>query len=174
MLEQSQDLKVQRHWPRWYHRIVIRAGASRVGALLLSHTLHRIDLPVILLSKGRRSVANTATGLPIVTLTMRGATTGKLHTTPLIGMPDGGNVVVIASSWGRQHHPAWYNNLRANPEVTLSAKGSSGTYLAHEATGEEREEYWRRAVDLYYGYKFYQQRTSGRKIPVIVLTPKTD
>jgi deazaflavin-dependent oxidoreductase (nitroreductase family) len=130
-----------------------------------------MDLPVIRLSKGRRSVTSPATGLPVVTLTTRGARTGKLHTTPLIGIPDGENVVVIASNWGRTHHAGWYYNLRANPEVTLSMKGSTGTYVAREATGEERDEYWRRGVELYRGYESYRQRTR-RKIPVIVLTPK--
>jgi deazaflavin-dependent oxidoreductase (nitroreductase family) len=171
MMKQSQDSKVQ-HQPRWYQRIIKRAAGSRVGAWLLSHTLHRMDLAAVRLSKGRRTVANTATGLPIVTLTMRGARTGKLHTTPLIGLLDGDNLVVIASNWDRPYHAGWYYNLRANPEVTLSMKGHSGTYVAHEAAGEEREEYWRGAVDLYNGYKSYQQRTRGRKIPVIVLRPK--
>jgi NAD(P)H-nitrite reductase large subunit len=50
-------------------------------------------------------------------------------------------------------------------------KGSTGTYVAREATGEERDEYWRRGVELYRGYESYRQRTR-RKIPVIVLTPK--
>ena len=80
--------------------------------------------------------------------------------------------MVIASNWGRSNHPSWYHNLRANPEVTLSMKGHTRTYVAREATVEDRERYWRRAVDLYKGYAFYQQRTGGRKIPVIVLTPK--
>jgi deazaflavin-dependent oxidoreductase (nitroreductase family) len=170
MMEQSQDFEVQRH-PRWYQRTITRAAASRVGAWLLSHTLHWMDLPVIRLSKGKRSVTTPATGLPVVTLTTRGARTGKLRTTPLLGLLDGENVLVIGSNWGRGHHAGWYYNLRANPEVTLSLKGSTGTYVAREATGEEREEYWRRAVDFYRGYRSYQQRTR-RKIPVIVLTPK--
>lgn len=80
MVEQGEDLRVQRHQPRWYHRIIARAASSRVGAWLLSHTLHRMDLPVVRLLKGQRSVTNTATGLPIVTLTMSGAGTGKLRT----------------------------------------------------------------------------------------------
>ena len=132
-----------------------------------------MDLPVIRLSKSRRSVANSATGLPVVTLTVRGVETGKLRTTPLIGIPEGDNVVVVASNWGRPYHPGWYHNLRANPEVILSTKDHTGTYIAHETTGEEREKYWRKAVDLYYGYESYQQRTR-RKIPVILLVPKRD
>lgn len=153
---------------------MIRITSSRAGAWFFSHTLHRMDRPLIRLSKGRRSVSGPLSGLPIVTLTTRGAWTGKPHTTPLIGLADGDNVVVIASNWGRPHHAGWYYNLRANPEVTLSMKGRTGTYVAREATGDEREEYWRRGIDLYKGFESYQHRTRGRKIPIIVLTPKKD
>ena len=164
----------QQHRPRWWQRIDARIASSRVGAWLLSHTMHRMDRPVIRLSKGQRSVASPLIGLPIVALTTRGTKSGKLHTTPLVGIAEGDNVVVIASNWGRSHHPSWYRNLRANSEVTLSMKGHTGTYVAREATGEDRERYWRRAVDVYKGYASYQQRTGGRKIPVIVMTPKKD
>ena len=174
MVKQSQDLRVQQHQPRWYQRITTRTAGSRVGAWFLSHTLHRMDLPVIRLSKGQRSVSSPLTGLPIVTLTTRGAKSGKSHRTPLIGVEEGDDVLVIASNWGRPHHPAWYHNLRANPKVILSMKGRTGTYVAREAIGDEREEYWRRGVGLYKGYESYEQRTRGRKIPVIVLTPKKD
>jgi deazaflavin-dependent oxidoreductase (nitroreductase family) len=154
--------------------MVIGAASSRVGAGLLSHVLHRMDMPVIRISKGKRSITSPATGLPIVTLNTRGARTGKLRTTPLVGVPDGDKIVLIATNWGRQHHAGWYYNLCANPEVTLSVKGSTGTYVAREAMGEEREEYWRRAVGLYKGYESYRQRIHGRKIPIMVLTPKKD
>jgi deazaflavin-dependent oxidoreductase (nitroreductase family) len=110
----------------------------------------------------------------VVTLSTIGAKSGQLRTVPLIGISDGDKVVLIASNWGRKRHPAWYHNLRANPEATLSIQGRTGTYIAHETTGGEREEYWRRAVDLYAGYAAYQRRAGGRRIPVMVLTPKTD
>lgn len=60
-------------------------------------------------------------------------------------------------------------------EQTLKSpygKGITGNCVAHEGTEEEREEHSRRAADLYYGYKFHQQRTHGRRIPVIVLKTK--
>jgi deazaflavin-dependent oxidoreductase (nitroreductase family) len=131
-----------------------------------------MDMPVIRISKGRRSITSPATGVPVVTLTTRGARTGKLRTTPLGGFPDGDKIVLIGTNWGRQHHAEWYYNLRANPEVTLSMKGSTGIYVAREATGEEREAYWQMAVDFYRGYESYRQRIHGRQIPIMVLTPK--
>ena len=81
-------------------------------------------------------------------------------------------MVLIASNFGRAHHPGWYHNLRANPQATLATGGQSRTYVAREATGPEREVYWRKAVDLNPGYAAYEARTGGREIPVIVLMPK--
>ena len=90
-----------------------------------------------------------------------------------MGIEDGERVVLIASNFGRAHHPAWYHNLRANPVATLSVRGRENTYIAREAAGIEREDYWRQAVELYAGYAAYQKRTGGRKIPIMVLTPKS-
>jgi deazaflavin-dependent oxidoreductase (nitroreductase family) len=113
-------------------------------------------------------------GLPVVTLTAVGARSGRLRTLPLVGIPDGEKVVLIASNFGRPHHPAWYHNLRANPEARLTGHGRAGTYIASEVTGPDRERYWNQAVDLYVGYAVYERRTGGREIPVMVLTPKDD
>jgi deazaflavin-dependent oxidoreductase (nitroreductase family) len=90
-----------------------------------------------------------------------------------VGIEDGERVVLIASNFGRSRHPAWYHNLRANPEATLSVRGQKKTYIAREADGREREDYWHQAVELYAGYAAYEKRTGGRKIPIMVLAPKT-
>jgi deazaflavin-dependent oxidoreductase (nitroreductase family) len=120
------------------------------------------------------SVPGVLTGLPVIRLTTIGAKSGKLRTLPVVGLSDGDKVVVIASNYGQAHHPAWYFNLRAHPEATLEVPGRTGTYLAREATPAERQIYWRRASDIYVGFPAYQQRTQGRVIPIIVLTPQTE
>jgi deazaflavin-dependent oxidoreductase (nitroreductase family) len=131
-----------------------------------------LDLLLIRLSKGRYSLTGILSGLPVVTLTAVGARSGRPRTLPLVGIPDGERVVLIASNFGRPHHPAWHHNLLANPEARLTSHGRTGIYIAHEATGAERGRYWGRAVDLYSGYTVYQARAGGRAIPVMVLTPK--
>jgi len=109
---------------------------------------------------------------PAVLLTTVGAKSGQPRPIPLLYVTDGENIVLIASNGGSPRHPAWYYNLRAHPEVQLLVNGRTATYTAHEATGAERARLWRKAVDLYAGYETYQQRTRGRQIPVMVLTPK--
>jgi deazaflavin-dependent oxidoreductase (nitroreductase family) len=147
--------------------------ASPLGAWAFARTLHPLDRLLLRLSHGRVSVPGVLTGLPVIMLTTIGAKSGKRRTVPVVGLAEGDKVVVIASNYGQTQHPAWYYNLRAHPEATLELPGGrSGAYQAREATPAERETYWRRAADIYLGFPAYQQRTHGRIIPAIVLTPQ--
>ncbi len=112
--------------------------------------------------------------MPRLILTTIGAKSGQPRVTPLIYLPDGDRVVVIASRGGDMRHPGWYHNLRANPRATLLIGGRSANYQAREASGAEREQLWRRAVALYPGYAVYQRRAARRQIPVMVLTEIRD
>jgi deazaflavin-dependent oxidoreductase (nitroreductase family) len=158
----------------WWQRLVHAIASTRAAAWLFSHLAHRIDRVIIKRSGGKRSLTNLLAGLPIVTLTATGARSGQPRSVPLTGIVDGARVVLIASNFGRSRHPAWYHNLRANPEATLSVRGRTETYVAREAEDNERDEYWRRAVALYAGYAAYERRAGARRIPVVVLAPKSD
>jgi deazaflavin-dependent oxidoreductase (nitroreductase family) len=85
-----------------------------------------------------------------------------------VGIPDGERLILIASNWGQAKHPAWYYNVKANPQVTITRDGVTRPYVAREVMGEERERCWAKAVALYPGYRGYAAR-AGRGIPVIVL-----
>ncbi len=77
-------------------------------------------------------------------------------------------MVLIASKGGNVKHPAWYWNLKANPQVRfLGPGGLTGDYVAREAEGDERSRLWAEAVDYYDGFATYQGRTDGRRIPVV-------
>jgi len=111
-------------------------------------------------------------------LTSIGAKSGKERTVPLLAIPNEGNLILIATNWGQSHYPSWYYNLSAKPEASITLQGESPqSYVAHEATGEERERLWQVAVAVYAGYAGYEQRIaagSNRSIPVMVMTPSTD
>jgi deazaflavin-dependent oxidoreductase (nitroreductase family) len=77
---------------------------------------------------------------------------------------------VIASKGGIEKHPAWYHNLRANPETMVNWRGEKRRVRAHEAEGAERERLWAKMVEVYRPYASYQRRTE-RRIPVVVLEP---
>ena len=148
---------------------ILRAKPS---SWFLARTLHHFDRPMLRLSHGRYSVTSLLAGLPVVTVTTIGAKSSQPRSLPLIAVPDGGNVILIASNFGQKHHPAWYYNLRAHPEVQLTYEGRTVAYTARETSGEERARCWQRAVDLYSGYALYEVRASHRHIGVFLLTPQ--
>ena len=156
--------------PGW-HRLVRRIAATAPGSRFLALTAHRLDRPLLRYTGGRTSRTALLTGLPVLTITTIGAKTGQPRTLPLLSIPDGDGFILIASNFGQSHHPAWYYNLRAHPEVQVLLNGQTATYTAHETDGDERERCWRRAVELYPGYAAYATRTGGRVIPVMVLRP---
>jgi deazaflavin-dependent oxidoreductase (nitroreductase family) len=156
---------------RWWQRLVKKVGATDGGAWLFSHTIHRIDTPILRLTQGRYSLTELLSGLPVATLTAIGAKSGQPRVVPLVALSNGDEMVLIASSFGRSRHPAWYYNLRANPGVTLTFDGQTRSYIAREAEGAERERYWQLAIERYIGFAGYQERAGNRRIPVIILTP---
>jgi len=158
--------------PRWWHQPCKRLASTAVGAWFFSHTLHHVDHWVIRLTHGQQSLTNVLSGVPILTLTTIGAKSGQARSVPLVGIPDGEKIVLFASNWGRTFYPAWYHNLRANPEAQVTWAGQTRTYVARAADAAERTRYWQQAVNLYPGYAAYERRTQGRPIPVLVLTPK--
>lgn len=156
---------------RWPYRLTRKTISTRPIAWLLSHTAHLFDRFLMSLTGGRYSLAALITGLPVINLTTTGAKSGRPRTVPLLGIPDGPNLILIASNWGRGRHPGWYYNLRANPEVQVEADGRTAAYMACEVDGPERERCWQTAVQCYPGYEAYKKWAGGREIPVIVLTP---
>ena len=110
-------------------------------------------------------------GLPILLLTTTGRRSGKKRTMPLVYLLDGDNMVVIASNGGAEQHPAWWLNLRANPQAEVQVGSNSKSVTAEIATGEERERLWRQVVEMYHGYDEYRRMTE-REIPVVVLRPQ--
>lgn len=132
--------------------------------------IHRLDNMLLKLTNGKHSLSEIA-GWPIVQLTTIGAKTGRSYTLPLVGLLDGEKIALIASSFGRQHHPGWYYNLKTHPQCTVQIKGRTAEYIAREAGGEERKKYWQMAVSYYKGYELYAIRAAHRQIPVMVLEP---
>ena len=106
--------------------------------------------------------------LPVVILTSRGASSGKLRKTPLMRVEHEGTYAVVASQGGAPTHPLWYFNLVADPHVELQDGPVKSDRTAREVTGEEKATWWERAVAAYPDYADYQTRTE-RQIPVFVL-----
>ncbi len=129
---------------------------------------------LLALSDGHISLSRVLAGVPTIRLTTVGAKTGTERTVPVMGIPHEHTWVLVASNWGGDSHPAWYHNLSANPEVKVTYKDRTERYLAHEATGAAREEYWERAKQLYAGFEPYDRWAGDREFPIVVLTPRDE
>jgi F420H(2)-dependent quinone reductase len=121
-------------------------------------------------SGGTQGTTLRETGLPVVIITNRGARTGKLRKTPVMRVEHDGRYAAVASRGGAPAHPLWYYNLREEPRVELQDGPVRQDMIARELTGDERAEWWERAVAAYPPYAEYQKKTS-RRIPVFVLEP---
>jgi deazaflavin-dependent oxidoreductase (nitroreductase family) len=108
---------------------------------------------------------------PMLLLDHVGAKTGKRRTSPLVYGRDGENVILVASKGGYPSNPAWYHNLKANPDTTIQIGAKRLDVRARVATPEERPRLWSLMVGVYRGYDAYQRRTE-REIPLVVLEPR--
>jgi F420H(2)-dependent quinone reductase len=109
---------------------------------------------------------------PMLLLDHVGAKSGTKRTSPLAYVPDGENIVLVASKGGHPSHPAWFHNLRANPDTTIQVGTDRRAVRARVANAAERKRLWPKAVKSYGGYAGYQKRTE-REIPLVILKPRT-
>jgi F420H(2)-dependent quinone reductase len=116
-------------------------------------------------------LGQTIPGVPgkMLLLDHVGAKSGTRRTSPLLYFPDGEDVVIVASKGGFPKNPAWFHNLKANPDTAVQIGGERRLVHARVANPEERERLWPMAVKAYGGYADYQRRSKGREIPLVIL-----
>ncbi len=154
------------------HKLVRRFAASGPGSWLFARVLHRIDLPINRLTRGRHTLTSLLAGLPVLMLTTTGRRSGQPRTLPLVYVTENGDPILFASSYGRPRFPAWYHNLKANPLCEVARDGVSRRCRAVEIEGPEREKLYEIVTRIYPGYRVYQERTAGiRRVPVLRLSP---
>lgn len=125
-----------------------------------------LHVAVYKLTAGR--VGSTLVGRPGLLLRTIGRKSGKPHTVFLPYVPDGETMVVTASFAGSEHHPDWYHNLQANPEVIVRDRDRVFWCTSETITGKERELLWSMLVAGVPVYAEYQERCS-REIPLVRL-----
>jgi deazaflavin-dependent oxidoreductase (nitroreductase family) len=109
-------------------------------------------------------------GAPIVLLHTVGARSGKPRTNIMMHLADGERYLVFASNAGADDNPAWYWNLKANPDVSIEVGDDIVDVHATELQGAERDDKYALQAERYPGFAEYQRMTS-RTIPVVALTP---
>jgi F420H(2)-dependent quinone reductase len=137
------------------------------GEFELSPTGWVRDQTEKILSSGTTDVVGI-NGMSVILLTTRGVKSGKLRKVPLMRVEHDGAYAIVASLGGAPQNPVWYANVKAEPHVELQDGTVTKDYTAREVTGEEKAQWWERAVTAFPNYAEYQQKTD-REIPVFVL-----
>jgi deazaflavin-dependent oxidoreductase (nitroreductase family) len=109
-------------------------------------------------------------GAPVGILTTTGRKSGEPRDLPLLFLREGTRIVLVASQGGRDTHPMWYLNLRANPSMTFRTKREVLHLTARDATDAERDEYWPKLDAMYPDFVNYRSYTD-RKIPIVICDP---
>lgn len=155
-----------------YARLV-RPLAIMIGSLSwlpkINLQLVGVDKRLQRLTRGRIGLVWIA-GLPGLMLTVRGAKSGLLRSTPLLCVPHDGGWLIAGSNWGHPKPPVWVGNLAAASEATVNFGGRDTTVIPHEAQGAEYDELWSVMNRTWPNYGKYATRTD-RKIRVFFLRP---
>lgn len=121
-------------------------------------------------SGGTRANTLRETGIPVIIVTMRGHRSGKVRKIALMRVEHGGRYALVASYGGSDDHPGWYHNIVADPRVMIQDGPEPHDYVVRESNGDERQEWFDRAIAVFPNYAEYQSKTA-RVIPVLIAEP---
>jgi deazaflavin-dependent oxidoreductase (nitroreductase family) len=152
--------------------VLVRAyaavAASRVAKFISRHINWKLDPFLLRLTRGRLA---TTLVFPTALLETRGARSGARRRNAIIYFHDGDRVTIAASNAGASRHPAWYHNIRANPDVTFGGIPMRATMVDDEA---ERDRLWMLADRVFPAFANYRRDAalSHRTIPIVQLAQR--
>jgi deazaflavin-dependent oxidoreductase (nitroreductase family) len=142
--------KARRNWKDDHLNIYLRSGGAEGHILDVSDIGgHKLTTMLLLKYVGRKS--------------------GKTMITPLIYGDIGGEIVIVASKGGADHHPAWYLNVRDGKELAFQIATQAYRAMWREPKGAERVKVWDFMVSVFPPYKSYQASTE-REIPLVMMS----
>ncbi|GLX34280.1 hypothetical protein Sros01_03530 [Streptomyces roseochromogenus] len=153
----------------FFFRLLNRIVPARWTAEVMRVLVVPLDAALQVRSRGRFS-AGRILGVPSLLLTTVGARSGRPVATPLFYVPHAAGYAVVASNFGRAHHPAWSDNLLQNPAASLCTGGRRMPVSARPVMGAEREEIWQGFLRISADYRVYRDN-SGRELRIFHLQP---
>jgi deazaflavin-dependent oxidoreductase (nitroreductase family) len=154
--------------PGLLSRIYAALANTRLGRFMSVHIVWKVDPWLMRLTGGRFGM-----GLVMATalLETRGAKSGTLRSNAVIYFHDGDKVTIVASKLGLPEHPAWFHNLRADPDVSFGGIPMQASVVVDES---ERQRLWALADRVFAPYEAYRREAAkaNRTIPIDQLTPR--
>ncbi|HEX2576713.1 MAG TPA: nitroreductase/quinone reductase family protein [Aquihabitans sp.] len=153
--------------PGRFARGYARLAATGFGRRASRVVSWRLDPVLLGIMRGR--VASTLV-FPTALLETRGARTGRPRRNAVIYFHDGELVTVVASNAGAPAHPAWFHNLRADPDVVLAGRPMRAVVVDDDG---ERARLWALADRVFPAFADYRRdaESHGRTIPIVQLRP---
>ncbi|HJQ07608.1 MAG TPA: nitroreductase family deazaflavin-dependent oxidoreductase [Nocardioides sp.] len=155
--------------PNLVQRAMRRVASTRMGARVLSSTMRHIDDVVQRASGGRTTSAAIIAGLAVLDVTTTGRRSGQPRTSHLVAVPYDGALAVLGTNFGGASTPAWVHNVKADPHVTVTYRGTTVAAIARPATPEEQAGVLAASEGVYLGYRKYQERITGRTLRIFLL-----
>ncbi len=139
-----------------------------LGRFMSVHVVWRVDPYLMRVTGGRLGMGLV---MPTALLETRGAKSGTLRRNVVIYFHDGDRVTIVASKLGLEKHPAWFHNLKADPDVMFGGIPMRATVVSDEA---ERRRLWTLADRVFAPYAAYRREAAkaNRTIPIVQLTPR--
>jgi len=154
--------------PGLFSRAYAALANTRLGRFMSRHLVWKVDPYLMRLTRGRLGMGLV---MPTALLETKGARSGAVRRNVVIYFHDGERVTIVASKLGLPEHPAWFHNLRAQPEVTFGGAPMRAAVVADEA---ERERLWGLADRVFAPYADYRREAAkeNRTIPIVQLSPR--
>jgi deazaflavin-dependent oxidoreductase (nitroreductase family) len=151
-------------------RLAGRLASSPAFRAFGKHVQPRLDLAAHRLTGGRFRISSL--GMPTLVLDHVGRSTGLTRRTPMMYVRDGEALLVVASNWGQENHPAWSGNLLANPEATVELGRRTVPVRARLLGGPEREAAWATVVRRWPAVETYAGQVTSRELRIFRLEPR--
>jgi deazaflavin-dependent oxidoreductase (nitroreductase family) len=154
--------------PGLFRRGYASLANTRLGRFVSVHIVWKVDPYLMRVTRGRLGMG---LAMPTALLETRGAKSGAPRRNVVIYFHAGDRVTIVASKLGLERHPAWFHNLRANPDVSFGGIPMRATIVADEA---ERERLWALADRVFPPYAAYRRKAAkvSREIPIVQLVER--
>jgi deazaflavin-dependent oxidoreductase (nitroreductase family) len=154
--------------PGLFNRAYAALANTRLGRFVSVHLMWKVDPYLMRATRGRIGMGLV---LPTALLETRGARSGEARRNVVIYFHDGDRVTVVASKLGLPRHPAWFHNLKADPDVTFGGIPMRASVVGDEA---ERQRLWTLADRVFAPYAAYRREAAkaNRTIPIVQLSAR--